>query len=134
MGAAPGPSPVNQVSFEYTATKSIFTFDVGGKVALTATFLSPVYPSDLFRQSMQFSYLQASVESSDGAPHDVQIYSDISGGKTTVNVLVFWFRRCSCCHFTAENELMSNLVPFVWFSRMGRFGHLQFDQLVKRPQ
>ncbi|CAK7211354.1 hypothetical protein SCUCBS95973_001084 [Sporothrix curviconia] len=79
MGGAPGPSPVDQTSFEYTATKSIFTFDVGGKVTLTATFLSPVHPNDLLRQSMQFSYLQASVESADGASHDVQIYSDISG-------------------------------------------------------
>ncbi|CAK7201673.1 hypothetical protein SEUCBS139899_004382 [Sporothrix eucalyptigena] len=79
MGGAPGPSPVNQTSFEYTSTKSIFTFDVDGKVTLTATFLSPIHPNDLVRQSMQFSYLQAAVESSDGAAHDVQIYSDVSG-------------------------------------------------------
>ncbi|OAA66608.1 hypothetical protein SPI_01184 [Niveomyces insectorum RCEF 264] len=79
MGAAPGPDPVTQTSFRYTSTKSIFTFDVAGKIALTATFLSPVNPDDLLRQSLQFAYLQLSVKSADGSPHNVQVYSDISG-------------------------------------------------------
>ena len=81
MGGAPGASTVNQTSFEYTSTKSTFTFDVDGKVTLTATFLSPVHPTNLLQQSMQFSYLQASVKSADGDHHNVQVYSDISGGE-----------------------------------------------------
>lgn len=80
MGGAPGPALVNQVSLEYTSTKSIFTFDVGGKVALTVTFLSPVYPDDMARQSQQFSYVSARAKSSDGASHKVQVYMDVSGG------------------------------------------------------
>lgn len=80
MGGAPGPSHVKQVSLEYTSTKSIFTFDVAGKVLMTATFLSPVYPDDMSRQSQQFSYIIAKAKSSDGSPHDVQIYMDVSGG------------------------------------------------------
>jgi hypothetical protein len=80
MGGAPGPSPVNQLSLEYTSTKSIFTFDVAGKVALTITFLSPVYPDDMARQSLQFSYISAKARSSDGAPHQVQVYMDVSAG------------------------------------------------------
>jgi len=79
MGGAPGPALVNQVSLEYTSTKSIFTFDVGGKVALTVTFLSPVYPDDMARQSQQFSYVSARAKSSDGASHKVQVYMDVSG-------------------------------------------------------
>ncbi|KAL1902968.1 hypothetical protein Sste5346_000880 [Sporothrix stenoceras] len=79
MGGATSPNVVTQTAFEYTATKSTFTFDVDGKVTLTATFLSPVHPTDLLQQSMQFSYLQASVESADGDHHEVQVYSDISG-------------------------------------------------------
>lgn len=80
MGGAPGPGPVNQVSLEYTSTQSIFTFDVDGKVTLTVTFLSPVYPDDMARQSLQFSYISVKAKSSDGTPHDVQVYMDVSGG------------------------------------------------------
>lgn len=80
MGGAPGPSLVNQVSLEYTSTQSIFTFDVAGKVTLTVTFLSPVYPDDMGRQSQQFSYIVTKAKSSDGAAHNVQVYMDVSGG------------------------------------------------------
>ncbi|KAB8305035.1 hypothetical protein EYC80_004340 [Monilinia laxa] len=78
----------NQTSFEYTSTKSIFTFDVGGKINLTATFLSPLTPHDLKRQSLTMSYLHVDVVSTDGAGHDVSIYTDISaewisGDRTT---------------------------------------------------
>ncbi|KAL8358009.1 hypothetical protein RB601_009440 [Gaeumannomyces tritici] len=79
MGAAPGPPAVNQLSFTYTSTKSIFTFDVGGKVAMTVTFLSPVYPDDVEKQSLQFSYVRVGVKSSDGASHNVQVYMDVAG-------------------------------------------------------
>lgn len=80
MGGAPGPALVDQVSVEYTSTKSIFTFDVAGKVTLTVTFLSPVYPDDMARQSQQFSYVSAKAKSADGNPHSVQVYMDVSGG------------------------------------------------------
>ncbi|KAJ9156616.1 Glutaminase-like protein [Pleurostoma richardsiae] len=79
MGAASGPSPVNQTAFEYTATRSIFTFDVEGKVAMTVTFLSPVYPDDLVQQSLQFSYANVEVRAIDGGTHNVQVYMDITG-------------------------------------------------------
>ena len=79
MGGYNGPAHVSQTSFEYTSTQSIFTFDVAGKVTLTATFLSPVHPDDLLLQSLQFSYLQLSVASADGNAHNVQVYSDVSG-------------------------------------------------------
>ncbi|CAP61726.1 uncharacterized protein PODANS_4_2950 [Podospora anserina S mat+] len=79
MGGAPGPGPVNQLSLEYTSTKSIFTFDVAQKITLTVTFLSPVYPDDIQRQSLQFSYVTVTAKSSDGASHKVQVYMDVSG-------------------------------------------------------
>ncbi len=80
MGAVVGPKLANQVSFEYTSTKSIFTLDVDGKVAMTVTFLSPIYADDLLRQSLQFSYIDVKVKSADGRSHNVQVYMDISGG------------------------------------------------------
>jgi len=81
MGGAPGPTAAKQLSLEYTSTKSIFTFDVNGKVTLTVTFFSPVYPDDLARQSLQFSYISVKAKSSDGSSHKVHVYMDVSGGK-----------------------------------------------------
>ncbi|CAN8106452.1 unnamed protein product [Discula destructiva] len=79
VGGAEGPQTTTQTSATYTSTKTVFTFDVNSKVTLTATFLSPVYPSDLVKQSLQYSYIDVAAVSSDGAPHDVQIYLDVTG-------------------------------------------------------
>ena len=81
MGAPSGVSTlVNQVSFEYTATRSTFVMDVGGLVTMNITFLSPVNPTDSKRQSLTFSYVDVVVSSADGAAHDVQLYADITAG------------------------------------------------------
>lgn len=77
----PGPQLVTQTAFEYTSTKSIFTLNAGSKVELKVTFLSPITPSDLQRQSLISSYLNVDVRSLDGAIHDVQLYTDISAGE-----------------------------------------------------
>ncbi|KAH7403312.1 glutaminase GtaA [Cadophora sp. MPI-SDFR-AT-0126] len=74
----PGPQSVTQKAFEYTSTRSVFTMDVGGKVEMNITFLSPITPEDQKRQSLIFSYLDVGVQSSDGNSHDVQLYTDIS--------------------------------------------------------
>ncbi|EPS95243.1 hypothetical protein FOMPIDRAFT_1054403 [Fomitopsis schrenkii] len=50
-----------------------------GLMNVTVTFLSPVYPSDLVRQSLPFSYTALEFESTDGNSHDIQVYSDITG-------------------------------------------------------
>jgi hypothetical protein len=81
MGDPAGPALVSQTAFEYTSTRSIFTMDVAGKVEMTITFTSPLTPEDLKRQSLVFSYMEVVVQSLDGAPHNVQLYSDISAGK-----------------------------------------------------
>ncbi|KAF2103682.1 DUF1793-domain-containing protein [Rhizodiscina lignyota] len=84
-----GATTVNQTSYTYTSTKSIFEMDVAGKVQMNITFTSPVYPNDMKRQSLTFSYLNVDVESTDGSSHDVQLYTDISAewvsGENTVN-------------------------------------------------
>ncbi|MGW4568712.1 glutaminase domain-containing protein [Streptomyces sp. NPDC004561] len=67
-----------QRSLTLTATRSEFVFEAGG-AQLTLTFLSPVEPGDLRRQSMPLSYIVADVRSLDGKAHDVALYFDISG-------------------------------------------------------
>ncbi|KAK6074358.1 glutaminase A [Seiridium cupressi] len=80
MGAPPDwPQVVDQTDFSYTSTRSTFIMNVGGKVGMNITFLSPVTPSDLKRQSLTFTYLDVAVESIDGASHDVELHADVSG-------------------------------------------------------
>ncbi|OCK79634.1 glutaminase GtaA [Lepidopterella palustris CBS 459.81] len=81
MGNPIGPALAEQVTYEYTSTKSIFTIDVAGKLAMNITFLSPITPDDMMRQSLVFSYMNVEVTSMDGTTHDVQLYSDISAGQ-----------------------------------------------------
>jgi hypothetical protein len=67
-----------QTDLTVTATRSVFTLVAGG-VRLVVTFLSPVEPGDLRRQSMPLSYLLAQAASTDGRSHHVSLYLDISG-------------------------------------------------------
>ncbi|KAI5206684.1 glutaminase A [Aureobasidium subglaciale] len=78
MGAPTGPATATQNSFEYTSTRSVFSLSVDGKVGLNVTFLSPVEPTDLRRQSIPASYMNVEVFSIDGTEHEVQLYSDVS--------------------------------------------------------
>ncbi|KAB8213432.1 hypothetical protein BDV33DRAFT_210208 [Aspergillus novoparasiticus] len=88
MRGVPDTPTVNQTSYEYTSTSSVFTMWVGDMVEMKVTFLSPVTPNDLRRQSLVFSYLNVEAESIDSNPHDIQVYSDISAGDR--NVIAQW--------------------------------------------
>ncbi|KAF8165232.1 DUF1793-domain-containing protein [Crassisporium funariophilum] len=66
-----------QKSSLFTSTQSVFVLSAG-PVDLTVTFLSPVEPTDLVKQSIPFSYMAVSAASTDGVAHSVQVYSDIS--------------------------------------------------------
>jgi hypothetical protein len=75
--AFPFPT-LRQVSLTVTATKSEFVLTQAG-VELTVTFLSPVTPGDLKRQSQPLSYVSVSARATDGKSHRVGVYVDISG-------------------------------------------------------
>ncbi|KAJ6452366.1 DUF1793-domain-containing protein [Mycena vulgaris] len=70
-------SRATQKSSRFTSTQSIFVLSAG-PVDLTVTFLSPVEPNDLVKQSIPFAYMAVSAASTDGRSHSVQVYSDIS--------------------------------------------------------
>ena len=87
MGApSPLPTFVTQVSFEYTSIRSIFVMNVAGVLGMTVTFLFPVTPKNLKRQSLPFSYVDITVISTDGITHDVWLYTDITTGKSCSSV------------------------------------------------
>jgi hypothetical protein len=74
------PPNVEQTGFEYTSERSTFIMNVGNKISMNVTFISPITPTDLKRQSIIGSYLQVTVASMDGAAHEVQLYADTSAG------------------------------------------------------
>ena len=76
-GRHPFPT-MRQKSVTTTAAASEFVLEQAG-VQLTVTFLSPVEPGDLQRQSQPLSYIAASARSTDGEAHSVSVYFDISG-------------------------------------------------------
>ncbi|RAO67229.1 uncharacterized protein BHQ10_003241 [Talaromyces amestolkiae] len=78
MGDPADVSFVNQTSYTYTSTSSIYVQSVEDKVQVKITFLSPITPDDFLRQSLIFSYVDVEVVSLDGSEHDVQLYTDIS--------------------------------------------------------
>ena len=74
------PPSVTQTSLEYTSTRSTFIMNVAGKVSMNVTFLSPVTPNDIRRQSVTGSYLSVTVTAIDGGSHSVRLYVDTSAG------------------------------------------------------
>ncbi|KLO17752.1 DUF1793-domain-containing protein [Schizopora paradoxa] len=79
LGDAPiqNTTTANQTAVIFTPTQTSVLLQAG-PVSINATFLSPVEPTDLVRQSIPFSYFFMTAQSSDGANHDVKMYSDIS--------------------------------------------------------
>ncbi|KAL1740343.1 hypothetical protein HDZ31DRAFT_47684 [Schizophyllum fasciatum] len=61
-----------------TPTRTVQTSQAG-PVQLTVTWLSPIEPDDLVKQSMPFVYMSVKASSTDGSPHSVELYSDVTG-------------------------------------------------------
>ncbi|KAH7106819.1 DUF1793-domain-containing protein [Auriculariales sp. MPI-PUGE-AT-0066] len=72
-----GSEKAVQTDMEFTSSSTNFNL-AAGAVDIIVTFLSPVLPTDLKRQSLPLSYISLTVSSSDGDEHDVQVYLDIS--------------------------------------------------------
>ncbi|KAI5119765.1 hypothetical protein M0805_009236 [Coniferiporia weirii] len=68
----------NQTAVEFTPTSTTFVL-TAGQVQINATFLNPIEPADLVRQSLPFSYFYMSAASLDGNPHNLRMYSDVTG-------------------------------------------------------
>ncbi|KAF8992055.1 hypothetical protein BDQ17DRAFT_240301 [Cyathus striatus] len=61
-----------------TPTRTIFSFEAG-PIGFNASYLSPLDPTDLVRQSLPFGYYYIDAWSLDGKPHAVRFYFDITG-------------------------------------------------------
>ena len=85
---------VEQVSLDVTPTQTIYRFHAG-PVELEVRFISPLLLDDLELLSRPAHYVWFSTRSLDGAPHDVQVYLDMTS-QWAVNVphqKVVWERK-----------------------------------------
>ncbi|KND88319.1 hypothetical protein TOPH_06998 [Tolypocladium ophioglossoides CBS 100239] len=124
MGAAPGAPNVDQVSLEYTSTKTTFVMNVDGKVQMSIKFMSPVYYNDLRRQSVTSSYLEVLVKSLDGRSHSVQVYCDVSAewASGDRNAVVQWETN-SKDGIRYHKFYRQNQQPFTEASEVASWGH-----------
>jgi hypothetical protein len=78
MGQEPKSLPaLPQTGLEVTPTRSIYQFQ-DSKIRVTMTFMTPALSDDLEVLSWPLSYITWSVQSLDGAPHEVTIYDSTS--------------------------------------------------------
>ncbi|HEY3861118.1 MAG TPA: DUF4965 domain-containing protein [Verrucomicrobiae bacterium] len=78
MGDEPSSVPaMPQTSLEVTPTRSIYQF-ANAKVRVTMTFMTAALPDDLEVLSWPLSYITWTVQSADGAAHDVSLYDSTS--------------------------------------------------------
>ncbi|TDL21981.1 hypothetical protein BD410DRAFT_723660 [Rickenella mellea] len=106
------PHVANQTAAIITPTQTSFILQAG-PVNVNSTFLSPIEPTDLVRQSMPFTYLYVDVTSADGQPHSVQLYSDISaewlsGDRT---MICNWTANINSDYISLQTQLQSP-IPF----------------------
>ncbi|MBI5092209.1 MAG: DUF5127 domain-containing protein [Candidatus Hydrogenedentes bacterium] len=78
-GEQPPAAPAMvQRSVEVLPTRTIYEFEAAD-VALRVTFLTPVLPDDLDVLARPLTYVILDAHASDGKPHSVQLYFDITG-------------------------------------------------------
>ncbi|KAK7045355.1 hypothetical protein VNI00_007604 [Paramarasmius palmivorus] len=65
-------------SITVTPTRTVYSV-AAGPMRLNFTFLSPLEPDDLTLQSFPFGYIYVDAISTDGGPHTVQLYCDVTG-------------------------------------------------------
>ena len=117
-------TPMNAVSTEVTATRSIFT-SVAGGVELVAEWLSPVEPGNLQWQSAPLTLLTVSVSFTDGNAHDVRVYADITGEWVSSNeaALISWATTSDATGRYWSVELQSPS-PLSETSQMANWGNV----------
>ena len=84
MGATPSDTAaMPQASLAVHPTRTVYTF-ADKRVRITLTFLTPALPWDLDLLSRPITYLTWDIVSTDGKPHQVQLYFDC-GAEVAVN-------------------------------------------------
>ncbi|MDX9754310.1 MAG: DUF4965 domain-containing protein [bacterium] len=94
MGIDPDTIPaMEQVGLQVTPTRSIYRLQ-GGGVEIELEFCSPLLVKDLAVMARPVSYITWTVKSTDGQPHEVAVYLDVTGEwvVNTSNQEIQWTR------------------------------------------
>ncbi|KAJ4485238.1 hypothetical protein J3R30DRAFT_3282917 [Lentinula aciculospora] len=73
------------IGVQIKPTRSILSLQAG-PMAINVTFLSPIERSNLVLQSFPFTYVYMNLSSTDGNPHSIQLYEDITGEWTSFDL------------------------------------------------
>ncbi|KAK0468165.1 uncharacterized protein EV420DRAFT_1503141 [Desarmillaria tabescens] len=115
-----------QKSAQFTSTQTKFVM-TAGPVDLTVTFLSPVEPHNLTKQSFPFSYLALAAAANDGLTHSVSVYSDISGewlsGNTSLGMN--WTTTTTGDHLVHQAQLQAPS-PFAEIDDRTQYGSIYY--------
>ncbi|KAN0136895.1 protein of unknown function (DUF1793) domain containing protein [Lactarius tabidus] len=98
-----------------------------GPMQVNLTFLNPIEPGDWVKQSIPFSYLALSAKSLDGAAHNVQAYSDISGewNSGNRNQVIDW-DTTSTSNAIIHRVRLQNPVLFEEISNQAEWGSVYY--------
>jgi hypothetical protein len=94
MGPAPQDCPaLRQTGLVVFPTRTIYTFK-SREIEFKVAFQTPALPENLEVFSWPISYIQFSIQSRDGKPHEAEVYLELSAEISVENdqQQVFWFR------------------------------------------
>jgi len=103
------PAPMRQMEVKVTPLTTRYAFEAGG-VELTVRFTTPLLLDDLETLSRPVSYVSFEARSTDGRPHDVQLYFDVSAEwcVNTADQRVVWSQQAEnglhLLHFAHEDQ------------------------------
>ena len=87
--------------------------------------LTEMQPTDLVNQSIPFSYLSVEVVANDGNPHQVQLYTDISGEWLAQSDLIKWQTTVGA---TVSHQLsLQNQTQFLEVDGRPRYGSVMYS-------
>ncbi|KAH9021636.1 hypothetical protein EDB84DRAFT_1580787 [Lactarius hengduanensis] len=117
---------VNITGTTITPTQTVVSAQAG-PMEFNLTFLNPIEPGDWVKQSIPFSYMALTAKSLDGAAHDVQVYSDISGDWTSGDRshLMRW-SATSTSDVVYHTVNMQNPVVFNEINDQGEWGSVYY--------
>ncbi|KZV70718.1 hypothetical protein PENSPDRAFT_685287 [Peniophora sp. CONT] len=108
-------------------TRSVLLLQAG-HMQLTVTFLSPIEPGDLVKQSIPASYVALEARATDGNAHDIQVYTDISAewvtGDRTQNVT--WSTNTTSPGTLVHSVAAAKQTPYNEFKAQSTWGNIYY--------
>ncbi|VDB95306.1 unnamed protein product [Peniophora sp. CBMAI 1063] len=113
-----------------TPTTTVLFYQAG-PVQLTVTFLSPIEPGNMVNQSIPASYVALDIQTTDGSPHSIQVYTDITAewvsGDRSQNVT--WSTNTNNPSMIYHTVSALNQVPYQEVKAQAAWGNVYYASL-----